>query len=104
MWEVPLGPQQSENVINNIMEQTSKQELAQYLHTSIFSPTKSIILAETKKVSLKTWPSLTENIIKKHLSKSRNTTIGNLHMRRQGLHSTKYKPHDIDLEDKIKKM
>ena len=28
MWEVPLGPQQPENVVNKIMAQTSKPELA----------------------------------------------------------------------------
>ena len=32
MWEVPLGTQQSENVVHNILVQTSKTELAQYLH------------------------------------------------------------------------
>ena len=41
-------------------------------------------------------------IIKKHLEKSRNTTMGNLHMRIQGLQSTKETPPDTDLEDKIK--
>ena len=42
-------------------------------------------------------------LIKKHLEKSRNITIGNMHMRRQGLKSTKDKPPDTDLEDKIKR-
>ena len=44
MWGVPLGPQQSENLVNNILEKNSKPELAQYLHASLFSPTTSIIL------------------------------------------------------------
>ena len=41
-------------------------------------------------------------LIKKHLDKSRNTTIGNLLMRIQGLQLTKDKPPDTDLEDKVK--
>ena len=41
-------------------------------------------------------------MIKKHLEKSSNTTMGYLHMRIQGLKSTKEKPPDTDLEEKIK--
>ena len=48
------------------------------------------------------WPGLTETFIKKHLYKSRNTTMGHLHMRIQGLKSNKDKPHDTDMEYKIK--
>ena len=39
MWEVPLGTQKSENLVNNILAQTSKLSLAQYLHAALFSPT-----------------------------------------------------------------
>ena len=41
-------------------------------------------------------------IIKKHLNKSRNTTIGHMHSIIQGLKSTKEKPPNIYPEDKIK--
>ena len=33
MWEVPLGTQQSENLVN-ILAKKSKPELAQYLHAA----------------------------------------------------------------------
>ena len=82
---MPLGPQQSENLVNNILAQTSKTELAQYLHAALFRPTKEIILKEIKPGFLKTWPGLTEKLIKKHLDKPRNTTMGHLHMSIQGL-------------------
>ena len=49
------------------------------------------------------WPVLTEKLIKKHLEKSSNTTIGHLHMRIQGLQPTKETPPDTDLEDTTKK-
>ena len=102
MWEVPLGPQQSENVVNNVLAQTSKPVLAKYLHATLFSPTAASILKATKQGFLKTRPGLTEILIKKHLEKLRNTTMGNLYMIRQGLKSTREKPPDADLEDKIK--
>ena len=89
MWEVPLWPQQSENMVNKIMAQTSKPELAQYLHAALFGVTIVSILKAIKQGFLKTLPGLTEKRIKKHLDKSRNTKIGHLHMRIQGLQSAK---------------
>ena len=101
MWEVPLGPQQSKNVVNNIMAQTSKPELAKYLHAAIFSPAIASLLKAIEQGSLKTWPGLIGKLIKKHIDKLRNTTMGHFHIKRQGLQSTKEKPPDTDLEDKI---
>ena len=92
MWEVHLGPQQSANVVNNILAQTSKQELDQYLHAAIFNPNTASLLKAIKQGLLKTWPGLTEKLIKNHFDKSRNTTMGHLYMRRQRLKSTKEKP------------
>ena len=97
MWEVPLGPQQSENLVNNIQSQYLKTELSQYLHASIFIPTTESLLKAIKQCFLKTWPGIIEKLIMKHLEKSRNTTMGHLHMRRQGLKLTKDKPPYIDL-------
>ena len=102
MWELPLGPQQSEYLVNIILTQTSKPELSQYLHESLFSSTTTSLLKATKQGFLKTWPGLTEKLIKKNLEKSRNTTMGHLHMRRQELKLTKEKPPDTDLKDNIK--
>ena len=73
MWEVTLKKKQSEAVTNNIMSQTTKPELAQYRHISLFIPTTGSLLKSIKKGFLKTWPGLTKNLIKKNLEKSRNT-------------------------------
>ena len=102
MWEVPLGTQHSENVMNNILAQTSKPEPAQYLHAALFSPTTASLIKAIKQGFLNTWPVFTEKLIKKHLEKSRSTAMGYLHVRRQGLKSTKEKPPDTDLEYNIK--
>ena len=99
---MPLGLQQPENVVNKILAQTSKLELAQYLHALLFSPFTASLLKATKQGFLKTCMGLTDKLIQKHLEKSRNTTMGHLHMRRQGLKLTKEKPPATDLEDNIK--
>ena len=54
MWEVPLGPQQSETMVNNILAQTSKLELGQYLHAALFSLNTASLLKAIKQVFLKT--------------------------------------------------
>ena len=59
-WEVNLGTQQSENIVHNILAQTSKLELAQYLHAGLFSPTAASLLKAIKQGFLKTWPGLTK--------------------------------------------
>ena len=102
MWEAPLGPRQSENVVNNILAQNSKPELGQYLHAVLFSLTTASLFKSIKQGFLKTCPGLTERLIKKNPEKSFNTTIGQMNMIRQGLQSTKEKPPYTDLEDKIK--
>ena len=38
-WEVSLDTQQSNIVVNNILDQTTKSELSQYFHAPVFRPT-----------------------------------------------------------------
>ena len=59
MWEVPLGPQQSEKLVNNILAQTSKPELAKYLYAALFRPTKTSLFKSINLGFLNTWPGLT---------------------------------------------
>ena len=81
IWEVTLETQQSEAVANNILAQTTKPELSQYLHVALFSPKTASLLKSIKQGFLKTWPGLKENLVKNHLEKSRNTTMVDLYMR-----------------------
>ena len=76
-----LWPQQSEILVNNILAQNSKPELSKYLYAALFSPTTSSQLKAIKQGFMKTWPGITEKLFNKHLDKSRNTTMGNLHMK-----------------------
>ena len=85
MWEVPLEIQQSEAVTNNIMAQTSKPELSHYLYAALFSQTTASLPKVIKQGLLRTWQGLTEKLIKRHIEKARTTTMGHLHIRRQGI-------------------
>ena len=87
-------------VINNILAQTNKLEMAQYLHDTFFSPKRTILLKETKLGFLKTWLGLIEGLVNMHMEKLMSTTLGNLHTRRQALKSTREKTPYTDLEDK----
>ena len=84
------------------MNQKTKPELAQYLHAALFSATSASLLKAIKQGFLKTWSGLSENLIKKHLEKSMNTTMRHLHMRIQGLQQTREQPLDTYLEEKRK--
>ena len=102
MWEVPLETQQTASVINKILAQTSKPELSQYLHAALFIPTTASLIKAIKYVFLKTLTGLTKKLVQRHLKKSRNTKMVHLQMKRHSIKSTKGKPSDIDLKDKIK--
>ena len=70
--------------------------------TQFKTRTSQVLSCSTLKQGLlKSWPVITEKLIKKHIDKSRNTTMGHLNMRKQRLQQTKDKPPDTDLEDKI---
>ena len=89
MWEIPLITQQSKPAVIIIFAQTNKPELANNFHDKLFTPKRTSLLKAIKKCFLKTLPDLTEGLINKHIEKSMNITIGHLHMRLQGLKSTR---------------
>ena len=74
---------------NNILAQTTKPELSQYLHEELLISATEILLKSIKQGLLKTWRGITENIINEHLEKPKNIKMGNLQMIRQGLQSTR---------------
>ena len=100
MWELPLENQQPSAVINKILAQTLKTELAQYFHVALFIPTTASLIKAIKKGFLKTWLDLKNNN-QEASEKSRNATMVQLHMRRQGIQPTKEKPSDTYLEVNI---
>ena len=93
MWEVPQLTYQIKAqtiaIVHNIISQTTKPERAKYYHAALFIPTNTSLIKSTKQGFLKTCPGLTGGLIKKHLYKSMNTNIFHLHMKIQGVHSTR---------------
>ena len=64
-----MGTQQSETVVNKILAQTYKPELAQYLHAALSSTTTTSLFKAIKQGFLKMWSVFIEKIIRKHLEK-----------------------------------
>ena len=54
MWKVPLETQQLVAVVNCILIHTTKSELAQYLHATLFIRTTATLLKAIKQCLLKT--------------------------------------------------
>ena len=99
--DMNVGSATGATTIRNIGEQHSgtnfKTRTSPVFTCTTFQTKTSSLLKAIKQGFLKTWPGLTEKLINKRLEKSRNTTMGQLHMRRQGLQSTNEKPPDTDL-------
>ena len=89
-------------VVNIILDETTKPELAQYLHAALFSPKTISLLKAINQCFLKTWPGLTEGFINNHLETSMITTIGHLHMKLQRLQSKRKTTPDTDMKGKCK--
>jgi hypothetical protein len=102
LWRINLRkerqqPQQA--VANNVYELRNTGALVNYLHKSMFIPTKSALLHSVKNGHLVTWPGLTEEAINKHLKLTPATTMGHMSQRRQNIRSTSKTPITSDIED-----
>ena len=84
-----INQQEKQDRINVILRKNStKRELAQYLHKACFSPAISTFLTAIKNNHFTTWPGLTEDLIKNHLPVSEATVKGHMKEERHGLQST----------------
>jgi hypothetical protein len=102
LWRINLRkehqqPQQA--VANNVYELRNTGALVNYLHKSMFSPTKSALLQAVKNGHMVTCPGLTEKVINKHLKLTPATTMGHMNQRRQHIRSTSKIPITSDIED-----
>ena len=75
--------------INNIQQTKNHEQLIQYLHQYLFSPTKSTLIKAVKNNQLLGFPGLTTQAITKHLPESTVTIKGHLHRQRKNLQSTR---------------
>jgi len=98
LWNIPLAPKpflptSDKNVkflaSSAISDDITKQDLAAFLHGTIFSPSPSTLIRAIKKNHFTSWPGLTESIIRKHLPKSIATSKGHLRGQQKNIKSTK---------------
>jgi hypothetical protein len=95
LWRINLtqdNQQTYQPVVNNVYELRNKGALVQYLHKTLFSPTKSALLQAVKDGHLVFWPGLPEDAIHKHLKLSPATAMGYMNPRRQDISSTSKAP------------
>jgi hypothetical protein len=102
LWWINLRKkhqQPQQEVAYNVYELRNPGELVNYLHKSMFSPTKSALLQAVKKGHLITWPGLTEQAINTHFKLTPATTMGHMNQRRHNIRSTSKTPITSDMED-----
>ena len=83
------------NLASNIVETSSREELAMFYHQIMGSPPKSTLLKAIKNNQLQSFPGLTYGLIKNHLPPSTATHKGHMTRKRKGVQSTKNKQDEI---------
>ncbi len=94
LWDIPLHQpiQQATQRMNVIIPQNKQlSTMIQYIHATLFSPTKSTLLKAIAAGNLITWSGMTAANIRKHLPDTAATALGHLDQERQGLQSSKNK-------------
>ena len=104
LWRIPLskaGPPQkqeyvllpkgSEEVINNVYELPSTEQVIRYLHACAGFPTKTTWIKAIWAGSYATWPHFTVTAVHKHFPESDETKNGHMRNIKQGIRSTKTK-------------
>jgi hypothetical protein len=95
LWHINLRKkhhQPQKEVADNVYELRNTGALFNYLHKSMFSPTKSDLLQAVKNGHLVTWPGITKQAINKHLKLTPATTMVNMNQRRQNIRSNSKTP------------
>jgi hypothetical protein len=88
LWRINLKQTNKhlpDTIANNVYELRNTGSLVHYLHSALFSPTKSAMLQAVKDGHLITWPGLTEDAINKHLILTPATAMGHINQRRQNI-------------------
>jgi hypothetical protein len=102
LWWINLRKehqQPHQEVANNVYELRNTGALVNYLHKSMFSPTRSALLQAIKNGPLITWPGLTEEAINKHLKLTPATTVGHMNQRRHNKRLTSKPPITYAMEE-----
>jgi hypothetical protein len=102
LWRINLHKEHQhhpQEVANNVYELRNTGASVNYVHKSMFSPTKYALLQAVKNGHLITFPGLTEQAINKHLKLTPATAMGHMNQRLQNIRSTSKTPISSDMED-----
>jgi hypothetical protein len=91
LWHINLRkdePQTQIAALKKIYELRNTGVLANYLHKTMFNPTKAAFIKAVKQGHLTTWPGLTEDAINNHLKMAPETAMGRMNKKIQSIHST----------------
>ena len=79
----------TKDCMNNLSNISSKKDLIQYYHQSMFGPTKDKFIKVYKKGFLRSFPGLTTDLINKHLPPEPAISKGYQKYKFKGIQSTK---------------
>ena len=80
---------------NSAYELTKKKDIAEFLSASMWNPVPETWIAAIDAGFFATWPGLTSTLIKKHLTKRIETSLGHMRADRSNVRSTKQKIVDM---------
>ena len=88
-FSMPITSDKSDTneAVHSAYHTTSRAQLAQYHHQSMFSPPQATILKAIKNNQLTYFPGLTQDLLK-HLPPATATHKGHMHLQRKGVRST----------------
>ena len=83
LWTLPLPQDRTKHHAYTLFTPQTQQQLVQWLHAAAFSPSPSTFLDAIQRNFFATWPGLTVNIVRRHLTQTDPTVKGHLDQQRQ---------------------
>ena len=83
LWTLPLPQDRTKHHAYTLFTPQTQQQLVQWLHAAAFSPSPSTFLDAIQCNFFATWPGLTANIVRRHLTQTDATVKGHLDQQRQ---------------------
>ena len=83
LWTLPLPQGRTKHHAYTLFTPQTQQQLVQWLHAAAFSPSPSTFLDAIQRNFFATWPGLTANIVRRHLTQTDATVKGHLDQQRQ---------------------
>ena len=83
LWTIPLPQDRTKHHAYTLFTPKTQQHLVQWLHAAALSPSPSTFLDAIQRNFFATWPGLTTNIVRRHLTQTDANVKGHLDQQRQ---------------------